>query len=215
MPSRVVPFVNDEYYHIFNRGVAKLPIYSNEYDYRHFFNTALYYRVEGPKPRFSFFRMKPVSLAINGRLVEIVSYCLMPNHFHFLLQQKIKNGITEFLSKLSNSYTKYFNTKYKRVGPLLQGEFKSVHVDTNEQLIHLSRYIHLNPIVSYITGNLRKYRWSSYQEYLGIVNSSICSKEIILGQFRSVNDYEKFVLDQIGYAQKLEHIKHKLIDLEE
>lgn len=91
----------------------------------------------------------------------------MPNHFHLLLQQIRDGGITEFISKLTNSYTRYFNIRNKRIGPLFQGEFKAVHVETDEQLIHLSRYIHLNPIVSYITKKLESYQWFSYLEYLG------------------------------------------------
>ena len=214
MPSRTVPFVNNEYYHIFNRGVAKMAIYDNAFDYRHFLNTMLYYQIDGPKPRFSFFRDKPITLNKNKKIVDIICYCLVSNHFHFLLLHKRENGITEFISKVSNSYTKYFNTKNKRVGPLFQGEFKSVHIDSNEQLIHLSGYIHLNPIVGYVVKDLRMYRWSSYPEYSGL-KEGICSKEVVLGQFKSEGDYEQFVLDQVGYAQELEFIKHQLLDIED
>lgn len=215
MPSRNVPFVNDEYYHIFNRGVAKMPIYNNVFDYKHFLSTILYYQIDGPKPRFSFFRDKPISLENNREIVDIICYCLMPNHFHFLLQQKKENGITEFVSKLSNSYTKYFNAKNKRVGPLLQGEFKSVYVESNDQLLHLSRYIHLNPLVGYVTKDLDFYRWSSYPEYINLINSQICNKKIILDQFKSGSDYKQFVLDQEDYGKQLEFIKHQLLDFEE
>ena len=137
----------------------------------------------------------------------------MPNHFHYLLQQKVDGGITEFVSKISNSYTKYFNTKNERVGPILQGEFKSVLVETDEQLIHLSRYIHLNPLVSYLTDNLESYPWSSHPEYVGINRTSFCSKDIILKQFKSSEDYKQFVLDQEDYGRKLERIKHQTLDL--
>ncbi len=210
----MVPFVNDEYYHIFNRGVARMPIYNNAFDYRHFLNTVIYYRNDGPKPRFSFFRNQPLPLDKNRKIVDIVCYCLMPNHFHFMLRQKRENGITEFVSKVSNSYTKYFNVKNKRVGPLLQGEFKSVHVESNEQLLHLSRYIHLNPLIGYVVKELDLYRWSSYHEYLGL-KEGICSKDEVIGQFKSTKDYERFVLDQVDYARRLDFIKHELLDLEE
>ncbi len=211
MPSRKVPFVNDEYYHVFNRGVAKMPIFNNAFDYKHFLSTILYYQVDGPKPRFSLFRKQPTPLDKNRKIIDIVSYCLMPNHFHFLLRQKRDNGITEFVSKISNSYTRYFNTKNKRVGHLLQGEFKSVHVDSNEQLLHLSRYIHLNPLIGYVTKELNSYRWSSYIEYLGLIDG-ICFKEEVLGQFKSAKDYEKFILNQVDYARTLDFIKHNLLD---
>ncbi len=214
MPSRVIPFANGEYYHIFNRGVAKMQIYLDAFYYRQFLNTTLYYQILGPKPRFSLFKKQPIILNNKKNLVDIVCYCLMPNHFHFLLCQREEGGITEFVSKLSNSYTKYFNIKNKRVGPLLQGEFQAVHVESNEQLIHLSRYIHLNPLIGYVTRDLRTYRWSSYPEYLRIVKSDISLKEIVLGQFKTQEDYEQFVLDQIGYARELDFIKHQLLDLE-
>lgn len=183
-------------------------------DLNRFIKTMLYYELEGPKPRFSFFNPSKTIMNGNKKIIDIICYCLMPNHFHFLLKQIRDGGITEFASKLSNSYTKYFNTKQKRVGPLLQGEFKAVHIETNDQLIHLSRYIHLNPLVSYMVKDLERYLWSSYLEYIGLTNSSICSKEIILNQFKSPQEYKQFVLDQEDYAKQLEAIKHQLIDFD-
>ena len=172
----------------------------------------LYYLIEGPKPRFSIFSPTTTILDTTKKIVDIISYCLMPNHFHFLLRQTRKIGITEFVSKLSNSFTKYLNIKNNRIGPLLQGDFKAVHVETNEQLIHLSRYIHLNPLVGYVTKDLDNYRWSSYLEYINPSNTGICDKKIILDQFKSKEDYKQFVLDQEDYGKKLEIIKHQLLD---
>lgn len=215
MPVRSVPFVNGEYYHIYNRGVAKMQIFNNFYDYGRFMKTVLYYVIEGPKPKFSIFAPTITVLDTTKKIVDIACYCFMPNHFHFLLRQKREGAITEFASKMSNSYTKYFNVKNKRVGPLLQGDFKAVHVATNEQFIHLSRYIHLNPLVGYVTRNLETYRWSSYPEYIGAVNNEVCSKSIILDQFPSLSVYKQFVADQQDYGEKLEMIKHQLLDLED
>lgn len=136
----------------------------------------------------------------------------MPNHFHFLIQQKTNGGLTEFISKLSNSYTKYINTKNQRSGPLFQGEFKAVHIESNEQLIHLSRYIHLNPLVSYVCKNLDDYQWSSYIEYSGKTKDSHCSKSIILDQFKNIPEYLQFIKDQEDYGKSLEQIKHQTLD---
>lgn len=192
-----------------------MQIYDNFYDYHRFIKTVRYYQKEGPKPRFSLFTPEDKLLNLENDIVGIICYCLMPNHFHFVLQQIRNNGITEFLSKLSNSYTKYFNTKNKRIGPLLQGEFKSVHIGSDEQLIHLSRYIHLNPLVGYKTKSLETYRWSSYPEYIGIINSFLCDKNITLDQFISSEEYKKFILDHAEHARKLESIKHLLLDHED
>ena len=99
-------------------------------------------------------------------IVDIGAYCLMPNHFHILLQQLQDNGISTFVRKLLNSYTRYFNTKNERIGPLFQGQFKAVRVESDEQLLHLTRYIHLNPLVGYVVKDLRNFEWSSYLDYI-------------------------------------------------
>lgn len=173
-----------------------------------------YYAIDGPKPRFSLFAPTTQILDSAKKIVAFNAYCLMPNHFHFLLKQERDGGISEFISKLINSYTKYFNTKYKRVGPLLQGQFKAVHIDSDEQLLHVNRYIHLNPSVAYLVKMLRDYRWSSYPEYLA-KGLGICEKDNILNQFIGNKSYENFVLDQEDYGRTLSSIQHKLIDFED
>lgn len=211
MPSRTTAFVNDNYYHIYNRGSEKRWIFENRWDYKRFLKILVYYQFAGPKPKFSKFSENKINLNLDKKIVEIVAYCLMPNHFHLLLKQVQDQGITEFLSKISNSYTKFFNIKYDRVGPLLQGEFKSVMVETDEQLLHLSRYIHLNPLIAFLVKDLRGYSWSSYNEYLED-HDGICTKKEILGFFKNTESYQQFILDQISYAQELDQIKHQLID---
>ena len=117
--------------------------------------------------------------------------------------------IVKFLSNFTNAYTKYCNTKHERNGPLVQGPFKAIFVESDEQIIHLSRYIHLNPVTSFIINDsaLEQYKWSSLREYLGLENG-ICQKEIVLDQFKSVESYKGFILDQMSYAKELDKIKH-------
>lgn len=213
MPYRKVKFVNGEYYHVFNRGVGKMPIFLSSFDYRRFLKTAFFYQIDGSKPRFSNFNAAIDKLDESKKIVEIISYCLMPNHFHFLLRQERGGGLVEFVRKLSNSFAKYFNTKNDRVGSLFQGEFKAVHVTSDEQLIHLSRYIHLNPLVGHIVFDISSYNWSSYLEYIGLTTKEDkCAKNAILEFFKSPNEYKKFVHDQEDYAKKLESVKHLYID---
>lgn len=214
MPGRIVPLVNGEYYHIYNRGSDKRNIFLKSRDYSKFRETFHYYQFIGPKPKLSQFakanlyQFKPVQ---ENKLVEIISYCLMPNHFHFLLRQLKEDGISIFMSQLCNSYTKYFNIKSNRIGPLLQGRFKSVLIENDEQLLHASRYIHLNPIVSKIVNNLDHYPWSSYFEYISNTKR-LCSVEQILAFFPSKEKYKEFLEDQIDYGTTLEKIKHQIID---
>ena len=214
MPGRILPLVNNEIYHVFNRGNDKRNIFLLYGNYKRFINTFYYYQFEGPKPKFSnlnknrFTNFNPTQ---NSKLVEIFAYCLMPNHFHFLVKQLKTNGISIFMSQLANSYTKYFNTKFKRIGSLLQGTFKSVRVETDEQLIHVSRYIHINPVVAGIASKPEHYQWSSYTEYASDLNG-YCSTDLILNYFHSRKNYCKFVEDQIDYGKSLETIKHQLLE---
>jgi len=221
MSYRRTPLVNEEFYHIFNRGVAKQPTFLNQYDYEQTLLALSYYRFAKPPMRLS--RFKELSrqqrnelldrLQTTKKHVEIVCFVLMPNHFHFLLKQISENGISMFLSKFTNSYTKYFNTKRSRVGPVFQGVFKSVHIESDQQLLHVSRYIHLNPVVSFVIKDvdLLSYPWSSLPDYLK-GRSSLVHMEPVLGNFSSTNDYKNFILDRIDYAKQLEQIKHLVLE---
>lgn len=214
MPGRTIPLVNNQYYHIFNRGSDKRDIFLQTRDYKRFQQTFYYYQFTGPKLRFSKFAKSDLKIFKPdqaNKLVEIICYCLMPNHFHFLIKQLKNNGIPTFISNLCNSYTKYFNTKYPRVGPLLQGKYQSVLIETDEQLIHTSRYIHLNPVVSKITTDLNSYLWSSYPEYV-TEQEKLCAIKEILSFFPSPKKYQEFVAAQIDYGTTLEIIKHRAID---
>ncbi len=214
MPGRIVPLVNGEFYHIFNRGNDKRDIFLQSRDYSRFQKTFYYYQFLGPKPKFSNItksKLETLKPLKNNRFVEIICYCLMPNHFHFLVKQLVDGGIAKFLSQISNSYTKYFNIKYNHIGALLQGTFKSVRVETDEQFIHLSRYIHLNPIVSGIVKHLDTYKWSSYLEYISGNCFYSVSKEVI-NLFSTKEKYKEFVEAQIDYGTTLEIIKHSIIE---
>ena len=216
MPYRTPQLVDDQIYHVFNRGVARLPIFTDKRDYNRCLETIYYYQFQGPKPQFSQLdRFKDFKFEKNKKIVEVLCYCLMQNHYHLLVRQLQDNGISEFISKISNSYTKFFNTKHKRVGPLLQGQFKAVRIESDEQLVHVSRYIHLNPIASFLVKDLKEYPWSSYPAYINLRTDRICTSEFILSMFKTREKYEKFVLDQVDYAQSLALVKSLLIDGED
>ncbi len=215
MPYRTIPFVNNQIYHIYNRGSEKRRIYEERGDYKRFLKTIRYYQLEGPKPKLSHFsKLNSLKPDPSKKIVEIICYCLMPNHFHLMLKQIKEGGISEFMRKMGNSYTRYYNVKHNRIGPLLQGEFKAVLVESEEQLVHLSRYIHLNPYIAYFCKSLDGYEWSSYREYVYGINET-CFKEPILSLFKSSPDYKQFMLDHSDYARELELIKHQLVDVDD
>ncbi len=207
--------MNGEFYHIYNRGLNKQNIFNSARDYSQFTQTFHYYRLQNPKPKFSNYRASKIfQLDENKKIVEILAYCLMPNHFHLLVRQFEEGGISEFMRKFIHSYTKYRNVKNKLQGPLFQGMFKAVRVESEEQLLHLSRYIHLNPLVSYLTRDLNLYPWSSYPVYTGSIKNLAVNSEEILKFFRTPQEYEKFVLDQTDYGISLQLLKHSVLDLE-
>lgn len=224
MPGRTIPLVTDEIYHVINRGISYQPIFNNKRDYSRAIETMLYYQNQTPPIKYSRFlrlskteRKEIIESLIKQKkfLVEIISYCLMPNHFHLILKQITDNGISKFISNFCNSYIRYFNTKNKRKGPLLEGKFKAKRVETEEQLLHLDRYIHLNPYSSHLIKNfkdLENYSFSSFPEYLGKVKTNFCSKELILSHFKNVASYQKFIFDQADYQRELQQIKHLILE---
>lgn len=207
-------FANQQIYYIFNRGVDKRTIYLDKRDYRRFIESINYYRIKNPPARFSFKKRQTSAKKITANipLVEILSFCLMPKRFHILARQIEDKGITNFISRLCNSYARYFNTRYKRAGPLFQGSFKAIRVEDDEQLLHLSRHIHLNPLTGYLVKNLRAYQFSSYPEYLNLA-AGFCQKEAVLDYFESSKHYETFVLNQADYAKSLKEKEEIFIDI--
>jgi len=207
-------FANGEFYHIFNRGVDKRDIFSDQSDLQRFFQSMNEFNTIDPIGSIFENRFKDQNNNQLGRqaskLVNFVAYCLNPNHFHFILEQIENNGIEKFLHRLGTGYSKYFNNRYKRSGALFQGKFKSIHVDSNEYLLHLSVYVNLNDKQDSLGRLASKLSKSSWDEYLGKGDPCeyFCEKNIILGQFPSIDDYEKFALGSLeGIKQRKQQEK--------
>ena len=172
MSTRRRFFLESGFYHIYNRGNRKSKIFLDERDYLRFLERAGIYK--------------------NKCEVEILCYCLMPNHFHFLIRQEMNLSISRLILKVCTGYSKYFNRNYNRVGSLFQDQFKSVHVKTNEQLLWLSAYIHSNPSVAKMKIKNQDYPYSSYKDYYNN-EEGIVKKSMIMSQFTSGKDYGQFV----------------------
>lgn len=147
------------------------------------------------------------------KIVDIVSYVFMENHWHFLLIQNQDKGISTFMSRISDSFTKYINTRHNRVGPLFQGQFRAIRLITDNQLVHVSRYIHLNPLVGNAIDkkNFLKYEWSSMKDF-AIGKSNFYDLMPVLSFFKSPEDYVKFVIDQEDYSREIKRIQHLLLE---
>jgi len=218
--------VEGEIYHIFNKSIAGYTIFNEESNFFRMLNVICFYRKQKPKSSFSqFIKLSEVKTTNSGflssslrvsnsnekeKLVEIVAYCLMPTHFHLILRQLKENGIAVFISNVQNSYTRYFNLRHKRKGPLWEGRFQSVLVESDEQLLHLTRYIHLNPVTAYLVNKPEDWSVSSYQEYLLTTDKKICKYEDLLDI--KPPSYKEFVEDRISYQKELAKIKDLIIE---
>ncbi len=200
---RTTQFFEGGYFHVYNRGVDKRAVFLRYGQFLRFVQTIRLILFTGSAtPRLKINQ----SLALN-RKVRLLSYCLMPNHYHFLLQEIEEGGITEFMHKLDTSYTKYFNMNTHRSGRLFEYTFKAKTVETDDVLVHISRYIHLNPVIATLVEKPEEWKWSSYREYIDIETSKLCDTSILKYFFNDMTSYKKFVTDQIEYAKLLKDVE--------
>jgi len=214
MPRRRVILANGEIYHIFNRSIAGIPIFKGVRETDIFLEAMRFYLQLKPPTKFSIYRKSkaryPISL--EEKIVTIINYCLMPNHFHLILRQEKDDGVKNFMQRVSNSFAHYFSIKYKKRGHVFEDKYKAVHVETEEQLLHLSRYIHLNPVTAYLTEKPENYPFSAYLLYLGQNNTDFVDPSIVLSSFSSRKKYKDFVLAQIDYQRTLKEIEHLILE---
>lgn len=231
MPTQRPELIEGEIYHIVLRGIEGRDIFLDESDFFRgifslfeFNTTSLITIRERRKEREEFKkilkqvisrgRTPDIAGYVRDPLVEILAFCLMPNHIHLLLRQLKLSGISKFLQKFGTGYAGYFNKKYNRVGHLFQGRFKIIHIKTNDQLKNVFVYIHTNPI-ALVAPNwkdmgiknpgqakrfLKKYRWSSYLDYIGKKNfPSVTEREFLLKVMGGKEECKKFVDYWIEY----------------
>ena len=177
-----------------------------------------YYAIDSPPAKFSLYKRlistrgtSPIEeLPGENRLIDIIAYCIMPTHIHLVLCELKETGISGFMRKLLDSYTRYFNIKNSRKGPLWQGRFKSILIKTDEQLLHLTRYIHLNPTSDGLVDRPEDWEYSSYREYLNRADRPLCN----YAPYLTVNPeaYKAFVEDIQDYQRRLSEIKHLILD---
>ena len=198
----------NEFYHVYNRGVDKREIFDDQYDIDRFYQSMVEFNSVEPigsifENSFRKESPKQARLQTKERLVEFIAYCLNPNHYHFILEQLVDNGISIFMQRLGG-YTMYFNEKNKRSGSLFQGRYKAKHIASNDYLLHLSAYVSLNNEVHQLGGSTSKFDIkSSWNEYIDPKNNeNFCKKNIILDQFKSAGEYKIFVKEALSLIQE-------------
>jgi len=210
-----------EIYHVYNRTIGKEDVFVSRRNLSKFIEIINYYRFN-QSFRLSKFLSLPyqiqqeilLSRENKKPIVEIFAFSFMPNHFHFLIKQNKNKGIAYFISNIENSFAKYYNLKFNRVGGLFQSSFKAKHIQTTEQFIHVSRYIHLNPVTSKLIEfeRLTNYPWTSFSWYVNGNNNMFILKEYILNHFKLIERYIKFVKNQANYQRTLKEIRNLLLD---
>lgn len=236
MTSKRPKFVNDHIYHVFNRGVEKRKIFLQISDFFRFI-FCLYelndkglvkmrdrIKVRAAKKKYTGETGVSIGMAeFKKPLVEVMAFCLMPNHYHLVLRQLVDGGISLFMKKLSNGYTGYFNEKYQRkgIGALFQGCFKAIEAENDRQFTALICYIFTNP-VELLEKNwkeagvkdpkkaakfLESYRWSSYLDCIGISNfSSVTKRDFITEFFGGPKKIRELIEDWISYKTELRNV---------
>lgn len=203
---RKTAFVNGELYHVYNRGTDKRVVFSHDYDLNRFIQSMIEFNSLDPIGSIYENSFEKSKLGRRtSKLVNIVCYCLNPNHYHMILEQNADGGLSEFMKRLNGGYTKYFNNKYKRSGVLFQGKFKSNHIDSNEYLLHASVYVNLNNRVHKIK---KDKIYSSWKEFSDSTTAGFCKKNIILEQFKNKKEYKEFGEDTLkNILQRKELLK--------
>lgn len=214
---RKAPLINGFIYHICTKSIAGFRIFRSKQDYSRMIEMIKFYSYEKPPVKFSIYHtmndrdvFSEKYLSKKENLIEIIAYSIMPTHLHIVLVQLKDRGISIYMKNLLDSYTRYFNIKNERKGPLWQGRFKSVLVEGDEQLLHLTRYIHLNPTSDNLVEKAGDWLYSSYREYLGNTENKICN----FPQYLDIEpkNYEKFLEERRDYQKKLNEIKHLLLE---
>jgi putative transposase len=216
---RKTKFQNENFYHIFNRGVDKRVVFEDKFDYFRFLSLAR--EVNTPEQIGSLYHLKERLKRSDSErfrrsktpLVAITAYNLVNNHFHFLLKQLTEGGISKFMQKLSAGYTSYFNIKHQRSGSLFQGTYKSVKIMTDEQLLYVSAYINANAEIHGL-GRAADWKYSSYLDYIDQRNGTLCDKKVILKEFNDTNSYKEYTNEVIKNSKSIkDEVRQYLLEL--
>jgi len=221
MTLKRIPLVTNEFYHIFNKSIGEAKIFNNLKYLHKILSIVDYYRFN-QNIRLSQFHNLPDSLQKNYLkkikstipLVNIFSFSFMPNHYHLLVKQLQNNGIKKFISNTQNSFAKYFNLINHREGSLFLNSFKYKRIISEEALIHICRYIHLNPVTSFLIDfrELANYLFDSYSWYLNPRLNRFVNTALLMDHFKTLNNFIKFHEDQVDYQRKLKEIKDLLFE---
>lgn len=209
-------FYNDGFYHIFNKSIANFEIFKSKQDNERFLNVIDYYNSSTAKKSYSNYlsihkkyEFENLLVPRKNKLIKFISYCIMPSHYHFLVKVQQDKLIYKYLNNIEEAYTRYLNLKIKRKGPLWESAYIMKPIQNNKQLLHVSRYIHLNPVTAGLVTKPELWKFSSYNLYIS--NSSVLNIYLPEISIRRCSTYKKFVENNKDYQIKLNNIKKLLV----
>lgn len=210
--SRMFP--SGEIFHICNKSISNYKIFRTEKYIKRFIMTISYYNNPKVNVCLSKALKKPLDIPniMNNdynRIFSLLAYCIMPDHYHLLVKVNNDFALPKFVNNLENSYSHYYNLSNNRKGPLWQSRFRSSLIEDNETLLHVHRYIHLNPTTADIVEKPEDWKWSSYNYFITDNQAFLTHKEISIS---SVSMYKRFVEDQINYQRTIKGIRRKLLE---
>lgn len=226
MPIKRPELVNGEIYHVVLRAIEGFKLFRDSKDYLRMIHDLFVFNDSNPvistcrKPEKLDGARSVLAPSKRKLLVDILAFCLMPNHIHLLIKQLQDGGISKFMRKIGAGYGGYYNKKYQRKGRLFDGRYRIVHVKTDNQLKIVFVYIHTNPVAILVPNwkergtkgselqkvirFLENYRWSSYPDYLGNKNfPSLTSREFLLNEIGGTKEAQRFVNDWLQIKKEL------------
>lgn len=210
-------FPKGEIFHICNKSISNYQIFRKQNWIERFLITINYYNNSKVVTCLSKALRKPMNLddilgRYSSQLVHILAYCVMPDHYHLLVKVNNESGLSKYMGDVENSYTRYFNKLNRRKGPLWQSRFRATYIEDSYTLLHVHRYIHLNPTTASLVTKPEEYKWSSYQNYINSPEMLNNTPEISI---QTISYYRKFVENQIDYQKTIKGIRRTLLDFHE
>ena len=216
MESRKSYFKENTIWHLCNKSIANFGIYKDPNNSQRFIEVSDYYNNINCKIRYSYtirkklYKYQNLLIPKNDSIIKVLSYCIMPDHYHLVIKILESDVLSKYINDIENAFTHYFNKKFNRKGPLWQTSFRSVLIKTNEHLLHVTRYVNINPTTSQLVDRPEDWIFSSYKD---IISNPIFLKEYL--KEISINNplsYKKFAEDNINYQRKLKLIKKLILE---
>ena len=192
MPQRGAVFAAGEYYHIYNRGADRSPIFFRPSNYTYCLQLVKHYLSQYP--------------------VTLIAYCLMPNHYHFLLRQDGDMPLSKFIGVLFNAYVQAVNKQQARSGSLFEGRFRHRRIDREEYLTQLCRYIHLNPVKAQLVQRPENWPYSNYRDWIGLRAGTLVDQSFVHAHFLNGEAYQRFVDDWQGVERAQIRLRPFMLD---